>query len=79
MASLLRHCCETFGTAVRRRLKVRRTQPAAYCKFLTLLCPRDVKIEHSGGVKSMTDEQLEAGIESIKAMLAVARWVTGPS
>src|SRR4029077_12864697 len=50
--------------------KVRRNQPAAYCKLLTLLCPRDVKIEHSGGVKSMTDEQLEAGIEAIKAMLA---------
>jgi hypothetical protein len=49
---------------------VRRNQPAAYCKLLTLLCPRDVKVEHSGGVKSMTDEQLEAGIEAIKAMLA---------
>ena len=50
--------------------KVRKNQPAAYCKLLTLLCPRDVKVEHSGGVKSMTDEQLEAGIEAIKAMLA---------
>jgi hypothetical protein len=50
--------------------KVRKNQPAAYCKLLTLLCPRDVKVEHSRGVKAMTDEQLEAGIEAIQAMLA---------
>ena len=50
--------------------KVRKNQPAAYCKLLTLLCPRDVKVEHSGGVKAMTDEQLEAGIDAIQAMLA---------
>ena len=49
--------------------KVRKNQPAAYCKLLTLLCPRDVKVEHSGGVKAMTDEQLEAGIEAIQHML----------
>ena len=49
--------------------KVRKSQPAAYCKLLTLLCPRDVKVEHSGGVKAMTDEQLEAGIEAIQRML----------
>ena len=53
--------------------KVRKNQPAAYCKLLTLLCPRDVKVEHSGGVKAMTDEQLEAGIEAIQAMLAGSR------
>ena len=29
-----------------------------------------MKVEHTGGVKSMTDEQLEAGIEAIRAMLA---------
>src|ERR1700704_1409742 len=49
--------------------KVRKNQPAAYCKLLTLLCPRDVKVEHSGGVKAMTDEQLEQGIEAITLML----------
>jgi hypothetical protein len=49
--------------------KVRKNQPAAYCKLLTLLCPRDVKVEHSGGVKAMTDEQIEAAIEAIQAML----------
>ena len=50
--------------------KVRKNQPAAYCKLLTLLCPRDVKVEHSGGVKAMTDEQIERAIEVIEDMLA---------
>src|SRR5215472_17718402 len=50
--------------------KVRKTQPAAYCKLLTLLCPRDVKVEHSGGVKAMSDEQLDRAIEFIEAQIA---------
>ena len=49
--------------------RVRRTQPAAYLKILALLVPREMKVEHSGGVKAMTDEQLEAGIEAIQRML----------
>src|SRR4029450_2684855 len=49
--------------------KVRKNQPAAYCKLLTLLCPRDFRVEHSGGVKSLSDEELEAGIAMIKGML----------
>jgi hypothetical protein len=50
--------------------KVRQTQPAAYLKICALLVPREMKLEHSGGVKAMTDEQLERGIELIKEMLA---------
>jgi hypothetical protein len=50
--------------------KVARNQPAVYLKILALLVPREMKVEHSGGVKAMTDEQLEAGIEAIQAMLA---------
>ena len=50
--------------------KVRRMQPAAYMKICALLVPRELKVEHSGAVKAMTDEQLEAGIEAITAMLA---------
>jgi hypothetical protein len=50
-------------------LKVMRTQPAAFLKLLVLLVPREMKVEHSGGVKAMSDEQLEAGIEAIQAML----------
>ena len=67
IAALLRDFRHGGPAAIAR---VRKNQPAAYCKLLTLLCPRDVKVEHSGGVKAMTDEQLEAGIEAIQAMLA---------
>ena len=35
-----------------------------------MLVPREMKLEHSGGVKAMTDEQLERGIELVKAMIA---------
>src|SRR5262249_29747646 len=50
--------------------KVRKQQPAAYMKICALLVPREMKLEHSGGVKSMTDEQLERGIELIKELIA---------
>ena len=50
--------------------KVARNQPAAYLKILALLVPRELKLEHSGGVKAMTDEQIERSIELIKEMLA---------
>jgi hypothetical protein len=43
--------------------------PAIFLKLLVLLVPREMKVEHTGGVKSMTDEQLEQGIEAITAML----------
>ena len=49
--------------------KVMKTQPAAFLKPLVLLVPREMKVEHTGGVKAMTDEQLEAGIEAIQRML----------
>jgi hypothetical protein len=41
-----------------------------FLKLLVLLVPREMRVEHSGGVKAMTDEQLEAGIEALTAMLA---------
>ena len=50
--------------------KVMKQQPAVFLKLLVLLVPREMKVEHTGGVKSMTDEQLEQGIEAITAMLA---------
>jgi hypothetical protein len=50
--------------------KVRKYQPAAYMKICALLVPREMKLEHSGGVKAMTDEQLERSIELIKEMIA---------
>jgi hypothetical protein len=50
--------------------KVARNQPAAYLKILALLVPRELKLEHSGGVKAMSDEQIEQAIEAIQIMLA---------
>src|SRR5262249_40424149 len=35
--------------------KVRKYQPAAYMKICALLVPREMKLEHSGGVKALTD------------------------
>src|SRR5258707_14944478 len=50
--------------------KVRKTQPAAYMKICALLVPREMKLEHSGGIKAMSTEQIERSIELIKEMLA---------
>ena len=50
--------------------RVRRESPASYLKVCAMLVPKELKFEHSGGVKAMTDEQLERGIELIKEMLA---------
>src|SRR5262245_22243459 len=50
--------------------KVRKTQPAAYMKICALLVPRETKVEHSGGVKAMSDEEIEQAIELIQTMLA---------
>ena len=39
-------------------------------KICALLVPRGMKLEHSGGIKAMTDEQIERAIELIKEQLA---------
>ena len=36
--------------------RVRRESPAAYLKVCAMLVPREVKVEHLGGVKDLTDE-----------------------
>ena len=58
--------------------KVRKQQPAAYMKICALLVPREMRVEYSGGVKSMTDEELERGIEVIRACLRLATLAPGP-
>src|SRR5215475_2183337 len=50
--------------------KVMRNNPAMFLKMLVLLVPRELQIEHSGGIKAMTDEQIERSIEFIKEQLA---------
>jgi hypothetical protein len=49
--------------------KVRKQQPAAYMKICASLVPREMKVEHSNAIKAMSDEQIEAAIEAIQAML----------
>src|SRR6516225_3725996 len=53
--------------------KVREQQPAAYMKICALLVPREMKLEHSGGLKAMTDEQIEDAIAAIKAWMAAQK------
>jgi len=66
IAALLRDFRQGGPKAIER---VRRTQPAAYLKILTLLCPREHRVEQRNLIKELTDEQLEAMIEFIKASL----------
>ena len=49
--------------------EVRREQPGVYLRCLTLLVPREHKVEHSNAIKDLTDEQLDAMIEYLKASL----------
>ena len=50
--------------------KVMKNNPAVFLKLLVLLVPREMKVEQSRGVKEMTTEQIERGIELIKEILA---------
>jgi hypothetical protein len=50
--------------------KVMKQQPAVFLKLLVLLVPRKMRVEHPGGIKAMTDEQIEQAIEAIQAMLS---------
>jgi len=50
--------------------KVRREQPGVYLRCLTLLVPREHKVEHSNAIKEMTDEQLEQSLAILKEMIA---------
>jgi Family of unknown function (DUF5681) len=50
--------------------KVRREQPGVYLRCLTLLIPREHKVQHSNPLKDLTDEQLEDMIEFIETSLA---------
>jgi len=67
MQALLMHFRQHGKKAIE---KVARNQPAAYLKILALLVPREMKLEHSGGVKGMTEEQIVEAIEAIEGFLA---------
>src|SRR6266700_2991484 len=44
-------------------VKVAKEQPASFCKLYALIVPKEMKVEHSQGVKALTDEQLDQAIE----------------
>src|SRR5262245_9158488 len=49
--------------------KVRKEQPASYMKICALLVPKEMRVEHSAGVSSLSDEELDQAIAAIRAML----------
>ena len=70
-ADTIREMHAAFRRGGRKAIEtVMRNQPAVFLKLLVLLVPREMKMEHSGGVKAMTDEQIERSIELIKEMIA---------
>jgi hypothetical protein len=70
-ADTIREMHAAFRRGGRKAIdKVMRTQPAVFLKLLVLLVPRELKLEHSGGVKAMSDEEIEQAIEAIQTMLA---------
>src|SRR6266496_2479506 len=50
--------------------KVMKNQPAVFLKLLVLLVPRELGVTHKGGVKQMSDQQIEDAIAAITQMLA---------
>ena len=50
--------------------KVAKQQPAAYLRCLTMLVPKEMKVEHQGSIKAMTDEQLDAALAALRQLVA---------
>ena len=50
--------------------KVAGEQPASYLKILSLLVPREHKVEQSDTIKNLSDEQLDAMIAYLETSLA---------
>jgi hypothetical protein len=70
-ADFIRTLADDFRLHGRQAIeKVRKQHPAAYMKICALLVPREMKVEHTGGVKDLTDEELDQAIAAIKAMPA---------
>src|SRR2546422_4226203 len=49
--------------------KMRRTQPAAYLKICALLVPKEMKLEHTNPLSSLSDEELGQALAALRAML----------
>ena len=50
--------------------KVMKNNPAMFLKMLVLLVPREMEVTHTGGIKAMSDEQIERAIEAIEDLIA---------
>src|SRR5215475_11891721 len=51
--------------------RVRRESPATYLKVCAMLVPKEMKLEHSGGViKAMSDEELDQALAALRQLLA---------
>jgi hypothetical protein len=55
--------------------KVRPTQPAAYLKICALLVPREMKLEHSGGLSAFTHEELDAALLGLRPAEVLSFWL----
>jgi hypothetical protein len=70
-ADTIREMHAAFNRGGRKAIdKVMVNNPAVFLKLLVLLVPRELEVTHSGGVKGMSDEQLERGIEALELLLA---------
>ena len=70
-ADTIREMHRAFREGGRKAIdKVMKQQPAIFLKLLVLLVPRDIEVTHKGGVKAMTDDQIDRAIEAIEDMLA---------
>src|SRR5260370_11394670 len=70
-ADTIREMHAAFRRGGRKAIEtVMRNQPAVFLKLLVLLVPREMKMEHSGGVNAMTDEQIERAVELLNEMRA---------
>jgi hypothetical protein len=53
--------------------RVRRLQPASYLKICALMVPREMKVEQTNVLASMSDDELREGIAAIEEYLARKR------
>jgi hypothetical protein len=49
--------------------RVRRESPASYLKVCAMLVPKGMRVEHSQNLKNMSDEELDAAIGAVRAMI----------
>jgi len=70
-ADFLRAFHEHFRHEGKRVIaKVARAQPAVYLRCLTMLVPKEMKVEAHGGIKAMSDEQLDMALAALRELIA---------